>query len=95
MFSKRSIIALLVGLNVLLLVLLVMGSYSMPAAFAGARAPDGDYICVTAKAQGQSYDVLYMLDTKADTLHALYPTSVQSKQYATAAPRDLAADFGQ
>ena len=93
MLSKRSLIVLLVGMNLLLLVVLVIGSYSMPPAFAQAGGKAGNFVAVTAKAQGQAYDVLYVLDAKGRKLHAFYPTSVQQKQYAAARPRDLEKDF--
>jgi len=94
MFSKRSLLTLLVGLNLVLLVLLFMGSYSGPAAFAqSARGGGGGFVSVTAKAQGQAYDALYLLDASAQTLHAFYPTNVQQKRYVPVQPRDLSADF--
>jgi len=91
--SKRSLIVALVGLNLLLLVVLMIGSYSMPSAFAQVAGKAGGFAAVTAKAQGQAYDVLYVLDPKDRKLHALYPTSVQGKQYVAVQPRDLAKDF--
>ena len=93
MFAKRSLITLLVGLNLLLLVVLMIGSYSMPSAFAQAAKRPGDFIAVTAKAQGQAFDVLYLLDSGDHKLYALYPTSLQRKQYAAVQPRDLKKDF--
>ena len=93
MFSRRSLIVLLAGLNVVLVVLLIIGSYSLPGAFAQVSGGRGDIVCVTAKAQGQSYDVLYVLDAQEKFLHAFYPTSVQAKQYVATPPRDLRKDF--
>jgi hypothetical protein len=96
MFKKRSAIVLLVGLNLLLLVLLLIGSYSPAVAYAaGGAGRAGDYICVTAKAAGQSYDVVYVLDRPERKLHAFYPQSVQSRKYVHGAVRDLALDFGR
>ena len=82
MLKKRSAIVLLVGLNLLLLALLLIGSYSPAVAYAAGGA-------------GQSYDVLYVLDRPERKLHAFYPQSVQSRKYVHGAVRDLAADFGK
>ena len=93
MFTKRCVLVILVGANLLFLAALLIGSYSLPAAYAQGSARPGDFACVTAKAAGQSYDVLYVLDLPARKLYALYPT--QSKRLMTAPPRDLAKDFGR
>ena len=77
----------------MLLIVLMIGSYSMPTAFAQAADRPGDFVAVTAKAQGQAFDVLYLLDSKNDKLYALHPTNLQSKQYAAVRPRNLAKDF--
>lgn len=94
MISKRSWIVLLVGVNLLLLAVLVLGSYSLPAAFAQAGGRPGSYVCVAAKAQGQNYDVAYVLDAGADKLHALHPAMPgRGAKYKYAGFRDLNEDF--
>ena len=50
---------------------------------------------MTGKASGQSYDVLYALDTSARKLHAFHPANVQGRKVIHADVRDLAADFGR
>lgn len=65
MLTKRSTIVLLVGLNLFLLAALLIGSYSLPAARAQSSAQASDFVCVTADAAGQEYDVLYVLDLPA------------------------------
>ncbi len=96
MLTKRSLIALLAGVNLLLLAVLLGGSYSLPAAYAyQSRGRPGDFACVTAKAQGRSYDVLWVLDVPERRLHAYYPESPQTKQYVPVVPRNLKADFGR
>ncbi len=94
MLKKRSLIVSLVGVNLLLLAVLLIGSYSMPSAYAqvGGGRP-GDWLAVTAKAQGQAYDALYLLHRQDRKLYVLYPTSVQGRQYQAAAFRDLKRDF--
>ena len=94
MLTKRSLLVFLVGVNLVLLGVLLIGTYSLPTAY--AQLPPGrpgDWLAVTAKAQGQAYDVLYLLHRTDRKLYALYPTSVQRKQYEPATFRDLKKDF--
>jgi hypothetical protein len=95
--NKRSVIVLLIGLNLLLATVLMVGSYSLPAAFAqvGGQPRAGDFLCVTAKPAGQSYDVVYVLDSDKRKLHAFYPTSARSPKYSYGQFVDLAVDFGR
>ncbi len=95
MFGKRSAIVTLVGLNLLLLAALILGSYSLPAVYAQGGARPGDFACVTAKAAGQTYEVLYVLDVPAHKLYAFHPTRGHTNQLAATAPRDLARDFNR
>ena len=96
MFSKRSVIGLLVGLNLILIAALVLGSYSLPTALGqGVSARTGDFVSVTAKVSGQSYDVLYVLDVREHKLHAFFPPSVQNRQLVYGQFRNLKADFGR
>ncbi len=91
MLNKRSVIVALVGLNLFLFALLALSSYSPTMAFAQAGGRAGDFSCVTAKAAGQSYDVVYVLDRQGRKLHAFYP-GAQGK-FAYGKFRDLTADF--
>ena len=91
MFTKRSAIVALIGLNLFLLAVLLIGSYSLPSAVAQARGRAGDFVCVTVQATGQSYQVLYVLDAPRRQLHAFVPT-VQRK-LAYAGFTDLKRDF--
>jgi hypothetical protein len=93
MLTKRSLIVLLVGLNLALLALLVIGTYSSPAAFAQIPRGSGDWVAVSAKAQGQAYDVVYLLDHGEQKLYALDRTNVRQKHYEPVAFRNLAKDF--
>jgi hypothetical protein len=95
MFRKRSIIVILAGLNLLLLGLLVAGTYSLPAAMAQSGGRSGDFVNVTAKAKGQNYDVVYLLDVPAQKLHAFYPANLQQRQYGYGQSVDLAAEFAK
>jgi len=96
MFGRRSLIALLAGLNLFLLALLLSQAAPMPSAFAQVgRGGSGGYICATAKPSSRTFEVLYMIDLATKKLHAFYPASSQSKQFAHAEPRDLDKDFGK
>ncbi len=93
--TKRTTIAMLVGCNLLLLVLLLAQVASLPGAYGQVGGRTGDFISVTAKAAGQSYDVLYLLDVPARRLHAFYPDSPQARRLMQVPYRDLSADFGR
>lgn len=93
MFSKRSAIVLLVGLNMLLFVALLSQSALIPQSYGQPGAQGRDLVSVTAKAAGQSYDVLYVLDVAQQKLHALYPSPAPRSRLVAAPPRDLTKDF--
>lgn len=93
MFTKRSTIVLLAGLNVLLAAGLLAGVVALPKAHAQAKGRPGDFISVAAKARGQAYDVVYVLDKSQERLHAFYPTNIQTKKFSYGGNRDLKSDF--
>lgn len=93
MFTKRSAIALLVGLNLFLLAALVMEAVPAPTAFGQVGARPGDFVCVTARAGGATYEVLYVLDVPGRKLFGLYPPG-QDRQLKASRPRELDKDFG-
>lgn len=93
MFTKRSAIVALVGLNVALAVALLASALSLPTALAQAGVRRGDFVAVTAKAAGQSFEVLYLLDVPSRKLHALYPGNTPRNKLVATPPRDLAEDF--
>lgn len=89
MWNRRSLIVFLAGLNLFLMMALLMQFVTLPRAY--AQAGGGGLACVTAKAAGQSFDVVYVLE--GNNLHAFYPSNFQTKKHAHAASRDLSADF--
>ncbi|MCH7994385.1 MAG: hypothetical protein IIB57_08070 [Planctomycetes bacterium] len=93
MFEKRSLIALLAGVNILLFLLLVAASYSPTAAFAQKGGRAGSFSCVTAKAAGQTYDAVYVLDRPERKLHVFYPADSRGTRYTAVPSRDLDFDF--
>jgi hypothetical protein len=92
--TKRSAITVLIVANLCLVAALLSACFSLPDAYAQLGGRGVDYLCVTAKPAGQTYDVLYVLDPTAQQLHAFYPGLPQSKQLSWAEPRDLKKDFG-
>ena len=95
MFSKRALIVLLIGINVLLFVALVVGSYSLPTAYAQVSPSGSRLVCVTAKAAGRSYDVLYTVDFPTHRMYAFYPSGGRTERLLATPPRDLPKDFGR
>lgn len=91
--TKRAAITALIVANVCLAAALLSACFSLPVARAQPGGRGGEYVCVTAKPAGQTYDVLYVLDPAAHRLHAFYPGLPQSKQLSRAEPRDLKKDF--
>ena len=93
--NKRTVITLLVGANAILLALLLSSVLRLPTTYGQVGRRGGGWVCVTAKAAGQSYDVLYALDTASRKLHAFHPESAQGKKVVHADVRDLTVDFGR
>jgi len=93
--SKRSCIVALVGVNLFLLALLIVGTYSLPKAFAQRGGRGGGFACVTVKGAGQNYDIVYILDQGDRKLHAFRPKRTgPTVKYAPVDVRDLKSDFG-
>ena len=93
MKAKQSAIGVLVAVNLLLLAALVMGSLSLPTAIAQIGGAGGGFACVTAKAAGQTYYVLYVVDVATTQMYGFYPVPGRKHRLATSQPRDLTADF--
>ena len=93
MKRRSSAIFLLVIVNLGLLAALLSECFELPPAYAQPGGRGADYLCVTAKPAGQSYDVLYLLDPSAHRLHAMYPSSPPAKKLTRTEPRDLKKDF--
>ncbi len=91
--TRQSLMVLLVGINLFLLAVLLVGSYSLPAAGAQTTGAAGGFVAVTAAADGEEYEVLYVLDLAVRKLHAFAPTNVQTKRLKYLDTRDLEADL--
>ena len=88
-------LTLLAGVNVVLALCLIAQVVAPAAARAQGRSAGraGDLVCVTAKAAGQGFDVLYVLDLPTRKLHAFYPPAAKPNTLVHAPSRDLKADF--
>ena len=94
MLHKRSLIGLLVVANLVLVLALVVSSYQLPQALAQRAGFGGNYIAATAKASGQSFETLFLLDTTGHRLLAVYQSATHRGQWDYSPARDLNADFG-
>lgn len=95
MLSKRSMILVLIAINAVLLLAVTTRVGRSTAAFAQGGARAGDFLCVTAKVAGQSYDMLYTLDVPQRKLFGFYPATGGATRLAATQPRDLAKDFNR
>ncbi len=95
--SQRAWIVLLTGVNLLLMGMLLSTVVQLPSAHAQSGRQRGSFVSVTAKAAGQQYDVLYVLDSapSENKLHAFYPSLRDGGKLRYAKFRDLAVDFGE
>jgi hypothetical protein len=94
--TRRVLIVLLAGLNLLLLAGLVSTVVSSPAAFGQVQARAGDYVMVTTEVEPAN-DVLYLVDSHAKRMYAFrttYPRMPGTPaRFALLAQRDLNGDF--
>lgn len=93
--AKGSLISALIVVNLCLLAALLSACFALPSAYAQPGGRGGEYLCVTAKPAGQTYEVLYVLDPATHSLHAFYPGLPQSRLFSKTEPRDLKKDFGE
>lgn len=91
--TKRAAITALIVANLCFAAALLSACFSLPTTYAQGGGRGGEYVCVTAKPAGQTFDVFYVLDSAAHRLHAFYPGLPQSKQLTRAELRDLKKDF--
>ena len=94
--TRRVLIVLLAGVNLLLLAGLVSTVYSPPAAFGQVQARGSDYLLVTTEVEPAN-DVLYLIDSHNKRMYAFrttYPRMPGTPaRFALLAQRDLTGDF--
>lgn len=91
--TKRSVIVLLVGLNLLLLATLILFSYSPPAAMAQAAPLGQNYLMVAGQMQ-TGLDALYVIDLAHRRIHVFLPNRDQAnRRIFYEGYRDLQKEF--
>jgi hypothetical protein len=94
--TKRVLIVLLAGLNVLFLACLVFTVYTPSTAFGQVQPRGGDYLMVTTEVEPAN-DVIYLIDSHAKRMYAFrttYPRMPGTPaRFALLAQRDLTGDF--
>jgi hypothetical protein len=93
MFSKRMLIVMLAGVNLLLLAGLILSITRMPAAYAQDAGRPGDFVMATAEVDGRDADILYLLDVPKHRLHAFLTQGPQSRRLDYIGFRSLDRDF--
>jgi hypothetical protein len=91
--TKRALIVLLVGVNLVLLATLVLASWRLPAAYAQPAPLAQNYVMVSGQINDQS-DALYVVDVSQRRLHAFIPNrDINNRKIFYAGYRDLQRDF--
>jgi hypothetical protein len=91
--TKRALIVLLVGVNLVLLATLILATWHLPAANAQPAPLGQNYVMVSGKINDQS-DALYVVDVSQRRLHAFIPNrDINNRRMFYAGYRDLQRDF--
>jgi len=94
--TRRVLITLLLGVNLVLLLALVLTAYSPPQAIAQGIARSSEYIMVAATAEVAN-DAIYLIDLRTRQMHAFRSTfprlADQPTRVTLMHTRDLARDF--
>jgi hypothetical protein len=91
--SKRALVVLLAGVNLLLLAVLILAGYRLPAAYA-QPAPLGQNYLMVAGEIHDGVDGLYVLDLAQRRMFVFIPNRDQNNRRVTLeAFRDLQRDF--
>jgi hypothetical protein len=91
--SKRAVIVLLAGANLLLLAVLIIGSWRLPAAHAQAVPLNSNYLMVAGEIRDGA-DALYVFDLSRRRMHVFVPNVDQNnRRIVYRGARDLERDF--
>lgn len=91
--SKRSLVVLLAGVNLVLLATLILRSWNPPAAYAQAVPLGANYLMVAAEIRDGT-DALYVLDLSQRRLHVYVPNNdMVNRRLFHRGYRDLEQDF--
>lgn len=91
--TKRALIVLLVGVNLVLLATLMLWQWQLPAAQAALTGPAEEYLMVAGEMR-DGVDVLYIIDVGRRRMHAFVPNrDLGSRRLFHVGVRDLQRDF--
>lgn len=91
--NRRSLVILLVGVNLTLLAALILTNGRLPVAYAQA-APLGQNYAIVAAEIRDGVDALYVLDMSTRRLHVFVPNrNLTDRRLLYAGWRDLRRDF--
>jgi len=91
--SRRSLIVLLAGLNLVLLASIVLVSWDLPAARAQPAAAAQSYLMVTGQVR-RGMDAVYLVDLPKRRIHVFAPNRQQNaRRLFHVGVRDLVRDF--
>jgi hypothetical protein len=91
--TKRAIIVLLVGVNLVLLATVLLANWRLPAAYAQAVPLGQNYLMVAAEIR-DGVDALYIVDLPQRRMHVFIPNRDQNdRRLFYAGFRDLQRDF--
>lgn len=91
--TKRTLIVLLIGLNLLLAATFILTSWRLPTAYAQAAPLGQNYAMVTGEIRN-GVDALYILDLPRRRMHVFVPSRDQNnRKLFYQGSRDLQRDF--
>lgn len=90
--GKKTVLALLVVANIVLLVALVMSALPTRQAWAQAMGTSGNYLAVAGEVRSDN-DVLYLVDLPGRTMH-IFQYDFSTRRLVHESTRDLVRDFG-
>ncbi len=93
LMTKRALIVLLVGVNLVLLATLMLWQWQLPAAQAALTGPAEEYLMVAGEMR-DGVDVLYIIDVGRRRMHAFVPNrDLGNRRLFHVGVRDLKRDF--
>ncbi|MCK4660454.1 MAG: hypothetical protein KAV82_13110 [Phycisphaerae bacterium] len=92
MFTKRSLIVGLVGLNLALAAVLIFSRDVLPTAYAARGGRPGDFAVCTVKVH-KDFDAVYILDHQSRKLHCFVPSKSHDAKLTFVQTRDLESDI--
>ena len=92
MVTKRTLLVVLVGLNLALVAALILSLDILPRAQANPGGRPGDFAACTVKVH-EDYDGLYVVDQAKRKLHLFVPSTKMDGTLTHLQTRDLDADF--